>query len=291
MKVAVVGAYGFLGRHLSKLIEKESHQVFRLSLRETVKAESICKLRELSLELDAIVFCSGVINGPEPVLKEANTNSVREVVQLFKNKPNIRWIHISSVSAVHRLGPYGQTKQDGDNELIQSYLQNWAILRPSLIYGPGDSKNLISLLNVIRKSPVTPVPYDANIYIQPLYVEDVGRAVLRLLTEQKWKKKVWVMGGPEPIRTIDLAHKIKDLIQSHTWIIPIPLPLIKLAAHVISKFVKTSNFPLQQFKFMHAHPPWDSAEIQADLGFHMTSLEKGLHATCFQAKDTACAES
>jgi len=72
-----------------------------------------------------------------------------------------------AVSAYHR------TKHQAE-ELVRGSGLDWTILRPSLIYGPGDA--FINMLaDQLRMAPVMPVMGSGDYRLQPIHADDVAR--------------------------------------------------------------------------------------------------------------------
>ena len=72
----------------------------------------------------------------------------------------------------------------------------WTILRPTLLFGEGDHVTAL-LVRLAREQPMVPVLGRGNALLQPLWVGDYGRVLLRCLEEPGFEGQVVDVGGPE----------------------------------------------------------------------------------------------
>ena len=66
--------------------------------------------------------------------------------------------------------------QEEELQLIKPTLSmgDWMILRSSLIYGPGDEKNIGTLIEAAKKWPFIPALGGNHVELQPLYAKDLA---------------------------------------------------------------------------------------------------------------------
>ena len=118
-----------------------------------------------------------------------------------------RYIQMSAVGT--RPGAtsrYHQTKWQAE-EIVRASSLDWTIIRPSLIYGPGDE--FVSVLaRMIRRLPAAPVLGDGQYRIQPVAVEHVAEGFARALRLPMAAGQTYEVGGPEACRFVDLLDQI-----------------------------------------------------------------------------------
>jgi NADH dehydrogenase len=78
----------------------------------------------------------------------------------------------------------------------------YVILRPSLVYGPGDHS--MAFFSRLARLPVTPVPGDGCYRVQPLHVRDLARAVLCAVQRPDLSAVVADIGGGEVLTFNDI---------------------------------------------------------------------------------------
>jgi uncharacterized protein YbjT (DUF2867 family) len=89
---------------------------------------------------------------------------------------------------------FHRTKLAADQHLARLGVP-YVILRPSLVYGPGDHS--MAFFSRLARLPVTPVPGDGCYRVQPLHVRDLVRAVLCALQRPHLSAVVADIGGGE----------------------------------------------------------------------------------------------
>jgi NADH dehydrogenase len=169
--ILVTGGTGFVGTHLIRRLRKENIPV-RAMVRDPDKA---LLLKDLGVELVAgdvsdraslekaargvrrVVHLVGIIQeGPGVTFQGMHVDGTRNVVDASKRAGVHHFFYQSALGT--RPGArslYHQTKWLAE-ELVRTSGIPFTILRPSLIYGPGDQFT-IRLSEMIRLSPMIPV--------------------------------------------------------------------------------------------------------------------------------------
>ena len=118
-----------------------------------------------------------------------------------------RYIQMSAVGT--RPGAtsrYHQTKWQAE-EVVRASALDWTIIRPSLIYGPGDE--FVSVLaRMMRRLPAMPVLGDGQYRVQPVAVEHVAEGFARALQLSTTVAQTYEVAGPEACRFVDLLDQI-----------------------------------------------------------------------------------
>jgi NADH dehydrogenase len=106
----------------------------------------------------------------------------------------------------------------------------YVILRPSLVYGPGDHS--MSFFSRLARLPVTPVPGDGCYRVQPLHVHDLVQAVLFALQRPELSAVVTDIGGGEVLTFNDMLDLLaREQGKSHgACKVHIPWRLMSLVA-------------------------------------------------------------
>ena len=55
------------------------------------------------------------------------------------------------------------------------------LLRPTMIYGPGDDRNISRLRNYLRRYRIIPIFGNGSRLVQPVYVTDLAKAVVQAI--------------------------------------------------------------------------------------------------------------
>jgi uncharacterized protein YbjT (DUF2867 family) len=180
VKILVLGAGGFIGRHAADALRAAGHQVFHARIR----FERALRPQDWTAALqnmDAVVNAVGIIRergsqtfqalhdtAPRALFAACQAAGVRRVVQI-----SALGADDAARSRFHR------SKKRADDYLASLDL-DWAIVQPSLVFGEGGaSARLFTLLAAL---PFTPLPRDGRQSVQPIHVDDLVEALVKLAT-------------------------------------------------------------------------------------------------------------
>ena len=145
----------------------------------------------------------------------------------LKNKINTL-IHVSSlgVSATSE-SKYSRSKAEGENRLLEHF-PNGKILRPSLLYGKGD--NFFGQFSDMAKiSPFLPL-ISRSTKFQPVFVEDVAKAIIKLLKDRKNKNNIYELAGDTIYTFEELLKILLEIKNIKRFLIPLNPKLMMIPA-------------------------------------------------------------
>jgi nucleoside-diphosphate-sugar epimerase len=215
MNVMVTGASGFIGQAIVKKLLQRGHSVFALLLPEepeslaagtTIVRGDVTRPETLAgtmKESKAVIHLAGAVGFQTwknclAINREGTFNVAREAVSSGVR----RFIHMSSVSVygrtpfvpigedfpLRKIGdPYGDTKIDAENILREAVRQgslDLTVIRPTVVYGPGDNKFVPTLLRNLRSGKFRVIG-DGEQAVDLVHVDDLAAFVLRVLEEPK----------------------------------------------------------------------------------------------------------
>lgn len=242
MRILVCGANGFIGRHLCDAIERAGHDVVRgVRTPATSGDVAVDFARDLDEEawlprlanVDAVVNAVGVLQ--EEKDKPFAALHRDAPVALFKACERAGLKRVIQISALggadgddETLTPYMRTKRQADAWLMRSSLE-WAVLRPSLVVGTDGASS--ALFRTMASLPVIGLPGRGEQRLQPVHVEDVCAAVVRLLEPGADMRRVVNAVGPEPMnyRGMLAAYRRSMHLAPPIWL-PVPMPVMRATA-------------------------------------------------------------
>ena len=275
--VLVTGATGFVGTNLVSLLTNAGFDALPYNIRAEQDSKSLEQIAK-SCDLQAIIHCAGKINGSTSQLRASNESLMLELTtQILKFNPKLKIIFISSVSAISGLGTYGTTKKNAEEILITSGLENWTILRPSLLYGPNDTKNVATLINLAKRSPIIPVPGPNTVKLQPLHIEDLFLAIHKIIISSEYARKIYITAGPRQEYLWDMVGDIQIALGRRPKRIGVPLNFLAMAIKTVALLAPWAKLPVQQVSALHSHPPYDNSLAHKELGFNPRLFKLGIH--------------
>ncbi|MFW6077661.1 MAG: NAD-dependent epimerase/dehydratase family protein, partial [Hyphomicrobiales bacterium] len=128
----------------------------------------------------AVIHCGGAIAGSPDTLAAANVEGTRRLVTAVRRAGTARFVHVSSLAAREpALSGYALTKRLGEREVIDGLAPDrWVILRPPVVYGPGDPATLPLIAQFTR--PTAWLPGTRRQKFSLLYADDLARALVHL---------------------------------------------------------------------------------------------------------------
>lgn len=201
-RVLITGATGFVGSHVAEAFVRAGYEV-RISARATSDLRWISTLdtERVRLDLgrpedlsravenvDTIVHAAGITRARRPEDYYAvNAGGTRRLVAAALRAGVRRFVLIGSLAARgpdgrgHPESDYGWSKLEAERYLrFLDDRMEAVVLRPAAVYGPRDT-DLLPLFRMARRGWL-PVPANAAL-LQPVYAEDVARAVLAAARE------------------------------------------------------------------------------------------------------------
>lgn len=242
MTVLVTGATGFLGRHVVQQLLDTNHEV-RVMVRspgsESVFATpptDVCygnvsdpdALAEACRGVSQVIHLVAVIRGGPRQFDAINRQGAANVVAAAKEAGSVRhFVHVSALGAANVPNlRYLHSKWQGEQEVVNSGLPH-VIIRPSLIFGPGDEfTNAVAAL--VRSSPITPVIGSGNNRLQPIHVEDVARCVALSLSGNIRGNRTVEIGGPEQLSYNEIIRAVARVMGRRRLLVNVPLWKMRL---------------------------------------------------------------
>lgn len=237
MRILLVGAGGFIGRHLLDALVLAGHAV--VATRRGPDAPTLSSVEWRSLDLlrpDAFAWPEGielVINASG----ELSTDTARMerlqregAIALFElaRRHGAAVLQISALGAgEHPDLPFLASKAAADQHLLSLGIPA-VVLRPSLVVGPGGASS--SWLQ--RLSPLPLVPLLGNrARLQPLHIDDLCAAVLALLRRWPEQQTMLPLVGPQALTQGELIDVLRE---AQGWrparYVTLPAPLAGLGA-------------------------------------------------------------
>ena len=141
-----------------------------------------------------------------------------------------RLTHISAIGASpDSPSLYGRSKAGGE-VLLREHFPAAVILRPSLVFGPGDQFfNRFAQLG--RLLPFMPV-VRGDTRLQPVYVGDVADAVIATLTRSDTPGRLYELGGPRIAPFRDWLRMVLEVTGRRRRLIDLPEWLVSLQARL-----------------------------------------------------------
>lgn len=183
MIVALTGGTGFLGGHVVTRLLSAGHQIRALTRKPRADRDGVMWVsgdldnpRDLCVSAEAVVHVAGVVNADAATFDTGNRQGTVNMLAAAQAAGVARFVHISSIAARSpELSKYGASKRAAEDAVVVSPL-NWSVVRPPLIYGPGDTDNL-ELFKFARRGFV---PLPTNGRTSAIHADDLARLIVAM---------------------------------------------------------------------------------------------------------------
>lgn len=284
MNILLLGASGLIGRHLAPALRAAGCQVIEAGRQRPAGADDAA-WRTIDLGsmdravawlpvlagVDAVVNCVGIIRETEAGQFERIQHGAP--VALFAACEQLgirRVIQLSALgSAVDAATGFWRSKGAADADLLQRDLDA-TVLRMSLVYAADGASS--ALLLALATLPVLALPMARRALVQPIHIDDLSAAVVKLVTSARPVPGLLAAVGPRPLSMADYLAALRDGMRAgRAWVLETPLPLARLAARAAALHPASTLTPETLAMLVHSgsggkHNIADAGAITALLG-------------------------
>jgi NADH dehydrogenase len=251
MQIAVTGATGFVGSHLVPYLAGRGHEIIAISrggrrlvgwgeavdvrAADVTKpgveaalagAEGLVHLVAIPRQSGGRSFAEVNVAGTERVVRAAEAAGIRRIVHLsvlgVSDDPTLAYLH---------------SKWRGE-EAVRSSALGWVVLRPSLMFGPGDGFfNLVKTTLRWWSPGVVIIPGAGDARFQPLAVDDLAIGVEQCLTDADRAGSVYELGGPEWLTYREIVSQVMRVTGMRRLMLGMPIPLISALTAVTDRIL------------------------------------------------------
>lgn len=278
-KILVSGANGFTGRFVCKELIKRKIN-FSVVLRpgsnyQWFKEKNIFVFYA---DLNNSAELTKVLDGSHIFINIASIGfgAAKTILNSCKNSSIERVIFISSTSLFTNLNSKSKNIRLEAENLIKKSNLNWTILRPTMIYGTPDDRNMIRLIKWIDKVPFIPIFGKGNSLQQPIFVGDLAWSIVEIINNKKTFNKIFNLSGKEPITFL----RVINIISSHIGKNPLKIYLPYLFFAKIIKFFELLGIKFfiksEQIKRLNENKTFSYSGAAEVFGFKPKDFSEGI---------------
>jgi len=230
--------------------------------------------------VDSVIGCQQFPNSPieNPgkgyTFENVDARGTENLVSAAKTAGVSRYVYLSGAGAAPGGRHWYKAKWRAESAVKDSGI-TYTILRPSWIYGPEDNA-LNRFIGMARFLPFVPQIGDIGKQrMQPVFVEDVARAVADSLESSATDNRIFEIGGPDVLSMEEVVATALEAAGRKRAIIAAPAGLMKLLATVL-QFMPGRPLTPDAVDFITGDALGDSSELKQAIGFEPTPLRQGL---------------
>ena len=293
MKVLVTGGTGVVGEGAIAALLQRGHEVRILSRygdrgvrrwprgveARTGDVASAAAVNGSARGCDAIVHIAGIEEEalPDHSFDKVNVLGTRHVVSEAERAAVRRLVFVSALGSETGRSEYLKSKGRAE-QLVRGCSRPWVILRPGAVYGPGD-RTLSTILKLVRTLPAIPVIDSGAQRVQPLWYEDLGKAIAKAVDMPDITGRALELAGPEQTSMTELLDRIEGLAGRRPKRIRVPAAVAAMGtqlAGILGFKLPISEAHLALLQEENIISPGGENALTAVLGVEPTPLEKGL---------------
>ena len=174
---------------------------------------------------------SAYVERGEVTFEAVHERGARTVAQEAAAAGVARLVLVSGIGAdAESPSPYIRARGRGE-QLVQQAFPGATIVRPSAMFGPGDAL-FDTLVDVARLSPVLPLLGGGRTRLQPVYVEDVAEAIVRVLADRGTAGLTYELAGPGVYTLRELVSFALRLVGRRRLLVPLPFAVAEVQARL-----------------------------------------------------------
>ena len=273
MRIFLTGATGFVGRNMLRRLLLQGHEVFVLMRPQPSRLVDLALGGAVPTEKEKVQLVAGdVVSGAGldggmrgcdavihlvGIIAEKGSNTfeavhhvgTRNVVEAAQRNGIKRFVHMSAVGArADGVAAYQTSKWKGEEEVRHSAVP-YCILRPSLIFGPGDGF-VTQMMQMMKNAPLfRPVPGDGRPRFRPVFIDDVIFCFASALTNDAATNQTIELGGADELTLNEVLAEIARCASVSKPAIHIPLPLM-FAGAALARILPNPPVTVDQLRML-----------------------------------------
>jgi len=281
MKVALTGATGFTGSHTLPKLLADGYSV-RCLVRNprdvgVIAAFGVEVVQGDLADPQALHECFGGC-GALVNIASLGFGHAPGIVAAAEKAGVRRAIFVSTTSVFTKLNAKSKTVRLAAEDTVLKSRLGWTIIRPTMIYGTAQDRNICRLIRYVRRWPVLPVFGSGNALVQPIHVDDLAEVLVAALNTTAAARKVYNVSGAEPLAFNDLARTVAEILGRRVKLLHIPAGPIVQLLHGIERMKVCFPIKAEQILRLQEDKTFSWADAGRDLRFQPRTFRDGVRS-------------
>ena len=304
MRIHVTGATGFVGRHFVAEARRRGHEVICLvrnldpTLDESSQIEvgDIAEHTEWSAAVegaDAVVHLAARVHvmheqsgDLDALYNRVNVEPTIALARACADAGVRRFLFMSSIkvngertagepfsasSIPAPVDAYGRSKFLAEQKLTALARDRHlpiAILRPTVVYGPGAGGNIRRIAGAVRRGMPLPLGSIRNARTM-VAIDNLVIGMFAALEADFGSARVFLLGDPTPLSTRELAEYLAEGLGTRARLWKVPVRLLRLGAKALGRDADAARL----VEDLVVEPDWDALGVESD---HLRSTRSAM---------------
>ena len=309
MKILITGGTGFIGSRLVESLSKDNKLIV-LSRKKIKSQNKNIIFLEGSLEdknsllnatksVDIVIHCAALLGGSLVSyndLERVNVLGTKNLLDacLINNIKKI--VHISSVAVFgifdgivnekticKPFSDYDKTKYDSEKLVIDYFKKglDFVIIRPSMVYGPGEEKNKAKLFRYVQNKKFWIIG-DGKNKLALIYIDNLVDGIILALKNRKAIGQIYILSDE---KNYTLGGFIKIIADELDMKLPFKIPkpvayLFAIPLEILSFFKINVPLTFSRIRTLTSNRGFNISKAKKELNYHpKINLEEGVKKT------------
>jgi nucleoside-diphosphate-sugar epimerase len=277
----LTGGSGFLGAFVARRLVNQGAEVVGVARSDEAALKLIglgCGVVRADLDDPAATTRAFAESGARALVNVASLGfgHAPTIVQAAQDAGIERAVFVSTTAIFTALNaPSKAVRTAAERTVMESDLQ-WTIIRPTMIYGTPDDRNLWRLLQFLRRSPVVPLPGGGSHLQQPVHVDDLAQAVVAGAQRDDAVGQAFDVAGPQALTFRQIVQEAAAALARRPLLVPAPVGAIIRGLRFTESRGVRLPLKAEQFERLTEDKAFDISQAREVLGFAPRSFADGI---------------
>jgi len=285
--ILVTGGTGFLGAFVVKELIKRDYE-FCCFVRESSDVDFL-KENDIELrygDLDEQETLEEALEGVDTLVNIASLGfgHAPNIIGACENQDIERGVFISTTAIYTTLDADSKSVRLEAEDIIKDSSLDYTIIRPTMIYGTEDDRNMIRLVKFLNKYPVIPVLGPGTYLLQPVYVKDLARAIVKTLGNENTLNNDYNIAGAKPLTYNEVVDTTAETLNTSIYKFHVPLKFSVWALSLYEKISPNPRLKAEQALRLNEDKDFSIEKAQKELNYSPKTFSEGIQKEVERAR-------
>ena len=279
MKVFVTGGTGFTGTHVLQLLAHKG-----VSVRCLVRTKS--KRGEIPSSFEVVQGCledeAGLLRAMSGMDILINIASLG-----FGHAPSIvrcataagiqRAVFVSTTSVFTQLNAPSKNIRLSAEKCIEDSGLDYVILRPTMIYGTPEDRNICRLIRYLARFSILPIVGTGTHRMQPIFVGDLANVICEAALGKSGSRKAFNVSGALPLTFNEMVETVAGLLGRKCWKLHMPVRPMVCGLRLSERMRVRLPIKAEQILRLNEDKAFDHGDAVDAFGFRPRTFRAGVY--------------